>query len=96
MYIVDRAFNVAIEDVTDHIKSQGLNVIETIPNPGDNDQVFIVTKDGRPPCALEKRQITEPVLSNLDAAVANHSCHYLPKRLMLIKRDLKPSISIVS
>lgn len=95
VYLVDPTEDETPEAVTDHIKDYGLDVVETIPNPRRSDQIFIVTKHGRPPCALEKNQVSSLILSDLDAAIKEHDYHYLPKRLMMLKREFAPKINLI-
>jgi len=96
VYLIDLTSETTPEDAADHVKGYGLDVVETIPNPRDETQVFVITKHGRPPCILEKNQVTNLILSDLDKAVQEYVCHYLPKRLMMLKQEFGPKINFVN
>jgi hypothetical protein len=88
VYLADQTDDETSENIADYIRSQGFDVVEATRNAENADQVFIVTRSGRPPCSLEKNQITDAVYSGLELTASSSSCHYLPKRLMMIKQDL--------
>jgi hypothetical protein len=96
LYLVDQIHGMLVEDVTIYIKKLGIDVIETVPNPRNTDQAFIVTKHGRPPCELEKNQVSNSILFDLDIAVKKHSCYHLPKRLILLKQELGLKINLIN
>ncbi len=88
VYLVDHIDGADAENIIKHMENYGLDVIEVIPNLRDLNQIFAVTKHGRPPCMQEKSQTSDLIISDLDVAVGNGNCYYLPQRLAMLKCGL--------
>jgi septum formation inhibitor-activating ATPase MinD len=88
IYLVDLIMELEWSDVIEHLRETGLyDVMDVIPRPNNDHQGFVITKHGRPPCILEKNQVDDKMLEDIDTIIQQGKCKSFIQRAVLLRQE---------
>jgi len=95
IYLVDLPTETDLLEVAENLKEAGLYVTEVIPRPNNVLQAFAITKHGRPPCTLEKNQMNDQILDDIDTLIQQGKCKSFIRRAILLRQEFGPVLRLI-
>lgn len=96
IYLVDLPRQTEVAEIADSLRESGLyDLMEVIPSPSNNLKAYAITKHGRPPCTLEKNQMNDQMLQDIDNLMQQGRCKNFIRRAILLRQEFGPVIRLV-